>query len=67
MVKEIMHIFVWIEESAALANNKNDTLCDASSALPVQNRNPQATFDSIKGKNNCCCSPYRHNHMKSSK
>lgn len=67
MVKLIMHIFVWIEECAALKNNKNDPLSEVRSALPVQNRSLQATFDSIKGKNNCCCSPYRHNNMKSSK
>lgn len=66
MVKEIMHIFVWIEEFAALKNNKNDPLCEARTALPVQNRSLQATLDSIKGKNNCC-SPYRHNIMISSK
>lgn len=66
MVKEIMNIFVWIQESAALKNYKNDPLCEDRTALPVQNRSLQATFDSIKGKSDYCCSPCRHN-MKPSK
>lgn len=68
--KKLCTFFVWIDESAALKNNKNDPLCVARTALPVQNRSlfwSKQHLIQSRGKNTCCCSPYRHNNMKSSK
>lgn len=50
-MEEIKQIFVWIEKSITLKDNKNDPSCKArTTSLPIQNRGLQATVNSIKGK-----------------